>query len=161
MATKTIYKLDNERISSDSIVHEEKAGEYKNLKAILNEMKNQNVLWHDVWYMNGSQTANLSQKISEQQHGIVLVWQAYDNGSAKPWHYNFCFVPKWQALTNPGCGVSMWLTNDVGSQVASKYVYLYDNKIVGHVNNSTGATNRGSGITVTNNHWVLTYVIGV
>lgn len=119
------------------------------------------ILWQGAWYMNASQTATLSQKISEQQHGIVLVWQAYDNGSAKPWHYNFCFVPKWQALTNPSRGVSMWLTNDVGSQVASKYIYVYDDKLVGHNNNGSGETSRGSGINVTNNHWVLTCVLGV
>ena len=119
------------------------------------------ILWQGAWYMNASQTATLSQKVSEQQHGIVLVWQAYDNGSAKPWHYNFCFVPKWQAITNPGRGVSMWLTNDVGSQVASKYIYISDDRITGHNNNGSGETERGSGIYVTNNHWVLTCVLGV
>ncbi len=121
-----------------------------------------NVLWGpDYYYMLASQTVNLSQKVSEQKNGIILVWQAYDNGSPQPWHYNFCFVPKWQAIANSGRGVSMWLTNDVGNQVASKYVYVYDNKIVGHDNNGSVATNRGSGITITNNHWVLTHVLGV
>ena len=119
------------------------------------------ILWQGAWYMIASQTANLSQKISEQQHGIVLVWQAYDNGSAQPWHYNFCFVPKWQTLTNPGRGVSMWLTADAGHIVASKYVYVYDDRITGHNNNGSGETSRGSGINVTNNHWVLTCVIGL
>lgn len=127
-----------------------------------NLINNNQILWGpDYYYMTSGNTVNLSQKISEQKNGIVLVWQAYDNDEPKPWHFNFCFIPKWQALTNPSRGVSMWLTNDVGSQVASKYVYIYDDKIVGNDNNSTGATKRGSGITVTNNHWVLTYVIGV
>lgn len=127
-----------------------------------NLINNNQILWGpDYYYMTSGNTVNLSQKVSEQKNGIVLVWQAYDNDEPKPWHFNFCFVPKWQALINSGRGVSMWLTNDVGSQVASKYVYVYDDKIVGNDNNSTGATKRGSGITVTNNHWVLTYVIGV
>ena len=119
------------------------------------------ILWQGAWYMNGSQTAYLSQKLSEQQHGIVLVWQAYGDGSAKNWHFNYNFIPKWHALNKAGTGVSLWLTNDVGSQVASKYIYVYDDKIVGHANNSSGETSRGSGINVTNNHWVLTYVIGL
>lgn len=38
MATKSIYKLDNERITSDSIVHEE-SNEYINLKEYLNKFK--------------------------------------------------------------------------------------------------------------------------
>ncbi len=127
-----------------------------------NLINNNQILWGpDYYYMTSGNIVNLSQKVSEQKNGIVLVWQAYDDNEPKPWHFNFCFVPKWQALINSGRGVSMWLTNDVGSQVASKYVYVYDDKIVGNDNNSTGATKRGSGITVTNNHWVLTYVIGV
>ena len=119
------------------------------------------ILWQGAWYMNASQTATLSQKVSEQQHGILLVWQAYSSGSAQSWDYNFCFVPKWQALTNSGRGVSMWLTADAGHIVASKYVYVYDDKIGGHANNSAGATKRNSGITTTNNYWALTYVIGL
>lgn len=111
--------------------------------------------------MNGSQTAYISQNLSTQQHGIVLVWQAYDNGSVKNWHFNYNFIPKWHALYKAGTGVSLWLTNDVGSQVASKYIYVYDDKLVGHDNNSSGETSRGSGINVTNNHWVLTCVLGV
>ena len=124
-------------------------------------LANNQILWQGAWYMNGSQIARLSQKLSEQQHGIVLVWQAYDDGSAKNWHYNYNFIPKWHALYKSGAGVSLWLTNDVGSQVASKYIYVYDDKLEGHVNNSTGETSRGSGINVTNNHWVLTCVLGV
>ena len=130
--------------------------------ALLSDTKQDNkILWQGEWYMNGSQTAYLSQKLSEQQHGIVLVWQAYSNGSAKNWHYNYNFIPKWHALYKSGAGVSLWLTNDVGSQVASKYIYVYDDKLEGHVNNSSGETERGSGIYVTNNHWVLTCVLGV
>lgn len=125
-------------------------------------LANNQILWNGgEWYMYGSQTAYLSQKLSEQQHGIVLVWQAYDNGSAKNWHFNYNFIPKWHALNKAGTGVSLWLTNDVGSQVASKYIYVYDNKLVGHDSNSNGETSRGSGINVTNNHWVLTCVLGV
>lgn len=119
------------------------------------------ILWQGAWFMNASQSAMLSQKVSEQKNGIVLVWQAYSNGSAQSWDYNFCFVPKWQVLTNQGRGVSMWLTADAGHIVASKYIYVYDDKLVGHANNSNGATKRNSGITTTNNYWALTYVLGV
>lgn len=37
MATKSIYKLDNERITSDSIVHQCEDDSYKNLKEYLKE----------------------------------------------------------------------------------------------------------------------------
>ena len=130
--------------------------------ALLSDTKHDNkILWRGEWYMNGSQVAYLSQRLSEQQNGIVLVWQAYSDGSARNWHYNYNFIPKWHALYKSGAGVSLWLINDVGSQVASKYIYVYDDKLEGHVNNSSGETKRGSGLYVTNNHWVLTCVLGV
>lgn len=121
-----------------------------------------NVLWGpDYYYMSASNTINLSQKVSEQKTGIVLVWQAYSDGAPQPWDYNFTFIPKWQAMTNSSRGVTCFLSNSHAGYIGTKYVYVFDNKITGHNENSTGATKGNSGITTTNNHWVLTYVIGV
>lgn len=121
-----------------------------------------NVLWGpDYYYMSASNTINLSQKVSEQKTGIVLVWQAYSDGAPQPWDYNFTFIPKWQAITNSSRGVVCFLATSHASYIGTKYVYVFDDKITGHNDNSTGATKGNSGITTTNNHWVLTYVIGV
>ena len=120
------------------------------------------VLWGpDYYYMLASQTINLSQKVSEQKNGIVLVWQAYSNNAVQPWDYNFTFIPKWQAITNSSRGVVCYLATSHAGYIGTKYVYLFDDKIKGHNDNSTGATKGNSGITTTNNHWVLTHVIGV
>ena len=113
------------------------------------------------YYMVASHTINLSQKVSEQKNGIVLVWQAYSNDAPQPWEYNFTFIPKWQVITNSSRGVSCFLTNGAGAKIGTKYVYVYDDKIVGNDINGNGATNRASGITTTNNYWVLTKVLGV
>lgn len=123
---------------------------------------NNNVLWGpDYYYMSGGNTINLSKKVSEQKNGIVLVWQAYSDGAPQPWDYNFTFIPKWQALTNPSRGVTCFLANSQAGYLGTKYVYIFDNKITGHNENSSGATKGSSGITTTNNHWVLTHVLGV
>ena len=123
---------------------------------------NNNVLWGpDYYYMSGGNTINLSKKVSEQKNGIVLVWQAYSDGAPQPWDYNFTFIPKWQALTNPSRGVTCFLANSQAGYIGTKYVYIFDNKITGHNENSSGATKGSSGITTTNNHWVLTHVLGV
>lgn len=120
------------------------------------------VLWGpDYYFMNASQTINLSQKVSEQKSGIVLVWQAYSDGSPQPWDYNFTFIPKWQTMTNSSRGITCFLSNSHAGYIGTKYVYLFDDKIKGHNDNATGATKGNSGITTTNNHWVLTYVLGV
>lgn len=151
MATKTIYKLDNERISSDSIVHEEKAGEYKNLKAILNEMKNQNVLWEGAVWMNASQTVNLSQKISEQRTGIVLIFSGYNSGGvARNWNHTCHFVPKAFLQFWNGGGVMIPM-GGAGGVAGFKYIYIYDDRLEGNDNNASGD----------NTSYVLSHVIGV
>ena len=127
-----------------------------------NLINDNQVLWGpDYYYMNAGQTATLSQKVSEQKNGIVLVWQAYSNGAPQPWEYNFTFIPKWQAITNSSRGVVCFLATSHAGYIGTKYVYLFDDKIEGHNDNSTGATKGNSGITTTNNHWVLTHVLGV
>lgn len=127
-----------------------------------NLINDNQVLWGpDYYFMSGSNTINLSQKVSEQKTGIILVWQAYSDGAPQPWEYNFTFIPKWQATTNSSRGVVCFLATSHASYIGTKYVYVFDDKIKGHNDNSTGATKGSSGITTTNNHWVLTYVIGV
>ena len=113
------------------------------------------------YYMVGSHTITLSQKVSEQKNGIVLVWQAYSNGAAQTYDFNFTFIPKWQVSVNPSRGVSCFLTDSTAGVIGTKYVYVYDDKIVGNNANGNGATKRNSGITTTNNRWVLTHVLGV
>lgn len=127
-----------------------------------NLINNNQILWGpDYYFMSGSNTINLSQKVSEQKNGIVLVWQAYSDGAPQPWEYNFTFIPKWQAITNSSRGIVCFLATSHASYIGTKYVYVFDDKITGRNDNSTGATKGSSGITTTNNHWVLTYVIGV
>ncbi|MBQ8044649.1 MAG: hypothetical protein IJ272_11005, partial [Clostridia bacterium] len=57
-------------------------------------------------------------------------------------------------------GVDLALQNATFSQVATKYCYIHDDKIVGNANNDKTGTGT-SGITYNNTHWVLRYVIGV
>lgn len=127
-----------------------------------NLINDNQILWGPNYYfMSASQTINLSQKVSEQKNGIVLVWQAYSDDAPQPWDYNFTFIPKWQVITNSSRGVACFLATSHANYIGTKYVYLFDNKITGHKDNSTGAIKGNSGITTTNNHWVLTHVIGV
>lgn len=124
---------------------------------------NNNVLWGpDYMYMNGSQTINLSQKVSEQKNGIVLMWQAYSNGKPQSWDFNYTFIPKHHTLVFPAGGVTCLLSNSSGTVIATKYVYVYDDKIQGNDINELGSTTRsGSGIITNSKYWVLTYVLGV
>ena len=113
------------------------------------------------YYMVASHTVNLSQKVSEQKSGIVLIWQAYSSGAAQPWEINVQFIPKWFAKALSSRGVSFLLSDPNAARIGTKYVYVYDDHITGNDANGNGATKRDSGLTTTNNRWVLTKVIGV
>lgn len=115
-------------------------------------------LWSGGWYMSASQTATLSEAISKQPHGVVLIFSNYADGAAKNTEFTFVFVPKIYVAKHSGCGI-----NCICSGVwrnACKYLYIYDEKIVGNDNNSKASLTVG-GITYENNACVLRYVIGV
>ena len=80
---------------------------------------------------------------------------------AKDYDINEFFVSKKSVELLPGKGHSFFLVNSTGAKVATKYIYIHDTKIMGNDVNRNSATKRDSGITTTNNYWVLTHVIGV
>lgn len=118
-----------------------------------------NVLWSGAYYMSASHTANLSQNVSAQKHGIVLVWSAYADGAAQNYDWVHQFIHKKHVQSHNGAGVGVFMATANMGKVGDKYVYVHENKITGNDNNHSTGTN--SGITRANNYWVLRYVIGV
>ena len=121
----------------------------------------QPVLWEGAWYMNASHTATLNQTISSQKTGIVLVWQRYTSSTVRDYDINYTFIPKYSATNLSGVGVVCHLSDSTAGVFATKYIYVYDTYLKGNAVNDNGATKRNSGITTTNNGWVLTKVLGV
>lgn len=118
------------------------------------------ILWSGSWYMSGGHTITLSEAISAQPNGVVFVWSAYNNGTVENSNFSYHFVPKQHVSGFNGYGVNMPIFNSNWSKAACKYLYVHDTTVTGHDNNvltGTGAT----GITYTNNYWVLRQVIGV
>ena len=111
--------------------------------------------------MSSSQSVKLPEKVSQQSCGIILRWELYRSGAVTNSDYNYVFVPKWHIYDHNGGGVSHLCTTSVGGTLGTKYAYVSDTAITGSANNSEGATAMGSGITRTNNSWVLSAVIGV
>lgn len=120
------------------------------------------VLWTGAMYMNGSQTATLSQAVSAQLSGIVLVWSYFDSSSnaARDTDFNFIFVPKWQAIDHLGAGMTCWVSNSNGGILTTKYVYIRDTQITGWSGNGDG-NRTSSGVTHQPRAFVLRAVIGV
>ena len=99
--------------------------------------------------MNETQVVNLSKNVSDQKNGIMLVWSKYNED---PKNYGWCIntIPKTLVQLYPGSGHDV-VVGETGAQlIASKYLYIYDDKITGNDNNNVGATR----------NWVLRYVIG-
>ena len=116
-----------------------------------------NALWTGSAYP-GNITLNLSGKVSDQLTGIVLCWSEYSSGSAKDAEFNYSFVPKSHVASHSGKGIGFFLIAE--SKAAYKYLYIYDDHIVGYSGNDS-ASSTGAGINFTNNFWVLREVIGI
>ena len=117
------------------------------------------VLWSGVMYMQAEQTATLSEAVSAQPNGVVLVWSFYSTDTYDYVNSNFMFtfVPKHFAMSHSSNGINcsglctdghMW-----------KYVYIQDTAIKGYKTNDV--VNTTGGVTMKSNNYVLRYVLGV
>lgn len=109
-------------------------------------------------HMTADHTINLSEAVSAQRHGIVLVFCAYDSVDETNYSWQSFFVPK-QLVALSTSEHTFVLGRGKFTYIGTKYLYIGDTSISGHAdNNLTGSNN---GITYANNKFVLRYVIGV
>ena len=116
------------------------------------------VLWSGALFMDASHTARLSEKVSEQLTGIVLVWSYYTNGAAQKYGWHTTFIPKAMVQLHNGVGWDIELRRTKNATFGTKYVYVNDDRIVGHADNV--ATGTANNVPYKNNQWVLRYVFG-
>lgn len=117
------------------------------------------ILWTGGMYMTSGHIVSFSEVASRQPSGIVLVFSEYYDGEAKNQTFVSHFVHKQLIAAHSGAGHSFWMSTSNGAYIATKYLYIRDDGITGHANNSLTLT--GSGVTLNNNRFVLRYVIGV
>ena len=110
-------------------------------------------------YMNGDHTITLNEKVSDQKHGILLVWTNYEDGSAQNNGVNVQFIPKKYVELHPGVGHGTLLINGWNGDIGKKYVYVGNEKITGYSKNSRTVTENG--IKWVNSAYVLRYVLGI
>lgn len=109
------------------------------------------VLLSTAVYPNADYTGIFSAPASTQPHGILIEFAPYADGQAKGYGLVTFFIPKgrcngesYNIYIDPWC---------------SKWIYVYDNKIVGNdANSKNGTTN---GISYNNRKYVLSRVYGV
>lgn len=116
-------------------------------------------LWTGGHYMGPDHTADLSEAVSAQPNGIVLIWSQYSNGAVQNSSFVHHFIPKSHVKNNPGTSVFLTLTGIGAGVVGSKCVYVNDTTVTGHSINTAAGSD--CSINYTNGFWVLRYVIGV
>lgn len=115
------------------------------------------ILWTGPSQMLSYHTITLKENISSQISGIVLVFSAASGDVS----VNSFFISKKDVEAMDGAPHSFFLLNNSGlATVGAKYLYISDGSITGHDTNSSTGT-AASGITFTNNNFVLRYIIGV
>ena len=114
------------------------------------------VLWSGVLWPTDTQTCNLTETVSSQNHGVILAFSAYNpsTATAQNTDWTYVAVPKDHAM---GAGVDVPLMS--GSYNGWKYVYVHDSKVTGYASNSTASSTVG-GVTRSNNRWVIRRVLG-
>ena len=120
------------------------------------------LLWSGGYYMTAQHTATLSEPISKQAHGIILVFTPFVDNAVKNYDRNTFYIPKQLVSMHNGQSMMFSSTASVpGNVVANKCLFIFDNKITGHGYNTFVGQASGSNIYVQNNKFVLQYVIGI
>lgn len=124
------------------------------------------VLWSGEYYMNTSQTCTLTEAITAQANGIILVWSEYgknDAGESTSINANFTctFIPRRFVSSHGGKGVVTICSSATLKYIAAKYVYVSDTTITGYGNNVADEAQADCGVTTSPKKFVLRYVIGV
>lgn len=118
------------------------------------------ILWSSGgWAMAADQTATLAYNVSTCPTGIVLHWQPYTSSTVRNYYHHWQFIPKEQVASFAGTTVDVTLSSSKFASIATKTLYVSDNRVTGHADNT--ATGTANGITYANSQWVLTQIIAV
>lgn len=123
-------------------------------------LRGHKILWSGELYMTENQQVDLSELVSKQDNGIVLVFSTYQNGAALDANFNHFFVPKMFVNLMKGYGSAFQMNTVNFGTIGAKYLYIHDSYIKGNENNDLSGT-ATSGITFNNAMYVLRYVLGV
>ena len=121
------------------------------------------VLWNNAsgYYMNNEQTATLSEAITDQANGIVLIWSWYASGNSSDAEFNMTFIPKQFVTSFGGSGMTCLMASGGLGSFAAKYIYINDTSLKGYTDNNATSGSTSSEIIRSPRSFVLRQVIGV
>lgn len=106
-----------------------------------NPINRQPILWAGALYPKDSQTIRPAKSIHDCRNGWVLEWESYSKGSGvNGRQFDHTHIPKQYVAMNSGKSYSCMLSyNDTyGDSPVFKYLYIFHDRIVGHVQNEEG-----------------------
>src|SRR5690606_29888310 len=93
-------------------------------------------LWTGQAYPLDTQTIRPSKPLSSCMTGWILRFQRYIVGTGtQENNFHYIHIPKTHALFKEGAGIRITLGEDT-DQTVTKYIYVYNDRIVGHASNS-------------------------
>ena len=120
----------------------------------------QKILWQGGTFMHEQQSAILSENISEQNNGIILVFSGYDTSvwEVKDYNWSSHFISKKEIELVPSSGHIFFMGGTEGLS-GFKYLNISDDVINGHdINDNVFSNDYGK---YDNNRFVLRYIIGI
>lgn len=116
-------------------------------------------LWDGFFWMRADQTATLSAPISQQPHGIIVIFALYDptTGGVTNIMTNPYFVPK-TAIDYDYIFTMFW---ENGWQAGVKRVTVKNTQIIGHDQNDSASFTTSSALKLNQRYFVLRRVYGV
>lgn len=130
-----------------------------NIEDAIEKLEGGKLLWEGAMIMNEFQHIDLSERISQLNNGLILIWAPYNNitHEAQEWGLVHTFISKLQLQY--GNSVSCPIFHTDFSLIACKVLYIGDNIITGKIENAASGTRNG--ITFNNADYVLRAVVGV
>ena len=122
------------------------------------------VLWTGNYVLNASQSVTLSETVSQQQNGVVLVFSRYATTGEQNYAYSCHFIPKLLVSTaggTTGVNMNLVMATTKFDYIAGKTITITNTGITGHADNAATGTASLSGISYYNDKFALRYVIGV
>ena len=160
-AKESVLPYDGENADIGSASNPFSNGYFNNIYINGKSHGNAKVLWDNAFFMAGNpvQVATLTEAVSAQQHGIILVFSEYVNGAAANYSYQSFFVSKKEVEHRANVSHCFPLFGAEFAVTALKFLFIHDTKIVGDARNSTNGTK--SGIAYDGKRFVMRTVYGI
>jgi hypothetical protein len=98
----------------------------------------QTVLWSGAYYLKADQTITPTKKLSQCNNGWILVFSDFDTPSTtNDYDFTYIYIPKFIAA-NHNAANHLWAVPQSPANIIVKRGNVYDDKIVGHDDNTVG-----------------------